>query len=208
MTEMGTTIVVREGDCISSIAAAAGHVPATIWDHPENEKLRNARTDPNVLMPGDTVFVPPIRPKVVKVATGQRHRFRRVAVPEKFRLRLLDRDGAPRAGVPYRFTVDGTTVAAETDADGYLEEWIPPRAAHATIEIDGEEIELALGALDPVDCLAGVRARLVNLGYLDSGDTDAAVDAAVLAFQLREGLELTGTADDATRARLLERHGS
>ncbi|HYC91559.1 MAG TPA: peptidoglycan-binding domain-containing protein [Thermoanaerobaculia bacterium] len=204
----GQTVVVADGDCISSIAAAAGHLPATIWDDPANRELRETRANPNVLLPGDVVFVPPLRPKSVSCATGRVHRFRRKAIPEKLRVQLLDRDGAPRPGVLYRVTVDTSTVDGETDDAGYVELWISPRAMHATLVVDDDEFPIRLGSLDPVDALTGLRARLVNLGYLEEDADDDSVRRGVLAFQLNEGLELTGTPDPATLARLVECHGT
>jgi hypothetical protein len=80
---------VQEGDCISSIADQYGLFWQTIWNHSSNAALKQQRGDPNILKPGDTVFVPDRREKFEACATDQRHRFILKGVPAKLRLRLL-----------------------------------------------------------------------------------------------------------------------
>ena len=50
--------VVVEGDCMESIAADAGFLWTTIWNHPQNAALKKARVTPNVLLPGDRPVYP------------------------------------------------------------------------------------------------------------------------------------------------------
>lgn len=80
---------VQPGDCIESIAFNHGLFWETIWNHPNNQPLRAARDSPNVLLPGDKVFVPEIRTKEEPGATEQLHRFRRCGVPGILRLRIM-----------------------------------------------------------------------------------------------------------------------
>jgi LysM domain len=56
---MPSNYKVRQGDHLSDIATALGFSSyETIWNHPKNAKLKQKRVNPNVLFPGDTLFIP------------------------------------------------------------------------------------------------------------------------------------------------------
>jgi N-acetylmuramoyl-L-alanine amidase len=72
-----------------------------------------------------------------------------------------------------------------------------------------------IGHLNPLlntddDGCSGAQARLVNLGYgtgeID-GEMGSMTQAALREFQADHGLEVTGELDQATIARLAEKHG-
>lgn len=92
--------VVREGDCVASIACDHGHLWETLWNDPANAALKNARKDPNVLLAGDRLTVMPLRLKHESRPTDQKHRFRRKGGPAKFRLRLMEEQEAPPPATP------------------------------------------------------------------------------------------------------------
>lgn len=48
---------VKQGDSICSIAFEHGLFPDTIWNDAKNSSLKQERKDPNVLYPGDVVYV-------------------------------------------------------------------------------------------------------------------------------------------------------
>jgi putative peptidoglycan binding protein len=203
--------VVSEGECLASIAWAYGFHPETVWSDPGNQQLRTLRGDGYVLQPGDVITVPDLRAKSVGRAAGGTHRFRRLAVPEKLNVALLDAAGAPRPNVAWKLAVDGLPEqSGVTDGDGKLQAWIPPAATEGTLTIaDEPPLLLRLGHLRPVDTEAGVRARLANLGHLRSVDDDAAaLREAIIRFQQSASLTPTGTMDADSRAALLAAHGS
>ena len=69
--------------------------------------------------------------------------------------------------------------------------------------------KLELGHLDPVAEATGVQARLNNLGFF-CGKVDGIIgpmtQEAFKAFQEKNGLSETGTADQATRNKLAQLH--
>lgn len=201
--------MVREGECISSIAYEVGHHWETIWDDGGNSELRANRSSPYTLRQGDLVHVPPLRRKDESGATEMRHRFRRLGAPEKFRVRLCQ-FGKPRSNLSYTLMVDGTLFSGVTDAEGLVEQLIPPNAKRGKLIISqDEQYDVQLGALDPVSEEAGVLARLVNLEYLAEEDRDEeeAVIEALKEFQRKQGLTVSGEADQETRQRLVTVHG-
>jgi len=200
---------VHAGDCISSIAFANGFFPETLWDHQDNAELAQTRASGRVLVPGDVVVIPDLRPKHVAVGTGQRHRFRRKGVPDRLEV-VLRSHGQPRANVAYRIKVAGQTVAGATSEAGEIKHTIPPNAGSARIELEtGEVYTIALGHLDPATEPAGARARLRNLGLLERGrDSDQDLSEALARFQARQELEASGDLDTATSQALRDAHGS
>jgi N-acetylmuramoyl-L-alanine amidase len=194
---------VRQGDSISRLAERHGLAPDTIWNDPANDDLRARRARMDVLLPGDEVVVPDLRPGEVECATGARHEFRRVGVPMLFEIQLFDERGAPAADRPYRLVVDGGERHGRTDAGGRLREYLPNTARRGRLAVEGEpERELLFGHLDPIETLSGVQKRLTNLGFAcaqDAGRTGRATLQALTAFQRLCGLPATGALDDATR---------
>jgi hypothetical protein len=206
--------VVKPGDCIASIAFANGLFPPTVWDHPENAALKQLREDPNVLAPGDEVFVPDKEIEEASKATGASYRFRRKGVPSLVRVQLMDED-EPRVGVTWTLDVGGgAAVTGTTGSDGVVEAWVSPRLTRAVLSVetdDGpEQIEILLGHLDPIDTIEGVQGRLRNMGYgCDvTGELDESTRHAIELFQESIGHpDPSGELDDQTRQALLEGHG-
>jgi len=196
---MSSTHVVRQGECMSSIADGYGHFWETLWNHPDNAALRQRRQDPNVLLPGDTVSVPEREKREVSGATEARHRFRKKGVPARIRLKIMQeppeetgdsqesgdviRSSAQppqdevRADLPYRLEIDGQLTEGRTDGEGMIEVAIPPGARSGKIILEpnttrAREIPLLLGSLDPISEIRGVKQRLANLGFDCGSCTD------------------------------------
>jgi N-acetylmuramoyl-L-alanine amidase len=198
---------IASGDSVIRIADETGHFPETIWGDPANEALRGKRTDMNVLMAGDQVFVPAIRPKYEKRPSGATHRFKRKGLPARFRIQLFDRN-VPRANQPFTLRVDGREEKGTTDAGGIVSCFVPAQSKTGELVVgeEGEQLTLLLefGHLDPLNELSGVQHRLTNLGYDcgAGGELDAEMVNALKRFQGDNGLDVTGAIDDATLAKL------
>jgi len=206
--------IVQQGESIISLSKQYGIPARKIWDHPDNRPLRERGRKVSILFPGDTVTIPDRENKQVEGATERRHRFRSLGRGSWLRLRFLRR-GEPRAGESYRLIVDGREYRGTLDDEGKLEVRVPADARGGTIFLGDpqkpERLEVRVGHLDPLQESAGVQERLRNLG-LFRGENDSAsgprMQAALRRFQARNGLELTGELDEATRTKLIEIHGS
>src|SRR5882724_2062638 len=126
------------------------------------------------------------------------------------------KDDEPRKDAAFEVRVDGKVVTSgKSDGDGYIEFKLRPEVAAAELIVEAGTLKelrlpLALGGLDPITEVSGVKQRLYNLG-LDCGDTTDEVHenlaAVVAAFQEAQGLGASGEVDDQTRDRLRKVHG-
>src|SRR4051794_29578662 len=57
--------IVEQGDTIVALAERHGLFARTLWEHPQNAALRDLRARMDVLLPGDEVYIPDRRDKVV-----------------------------------------------------------------------------------------------------------------------------------------------
>lgn len=149
---------VQEGDCIHSIAEETGHFWETLWNDGGNSDLKSRRKNPDVLLPGDKVVIPPLDGTPESGATEKKHRFRRKGVPIQLIIRVLkqgadDRvvaldpdknkpweyndapkddqkapDDEPEANQRYKLEVEGALYEGTTDGDGVLKHTIPASA--------------------------------------------------------------------------------
>lgn len=205
--------VVAQGECIASIAIAAGFSPDTLWNHGKNAELKSKRKNPNVLFPGDLVFIPEITTKSQSRGTGSSYKFKRKNVPLKLNIQLLDECRKPRGNLHYTLHVGSQTLNGNTDGDGFIHVSIPPDADSARLELNnGKEIHnLLLGNTNPVDDVSGIQSRLFNLGFYaggSDGQFSPELAEALDDFQSAYNLPVTGKVDDATKQKLLDIHGS
>lgn len=204
---------VGQGDCFLSVAQQYGFFWETLWNHPRNAELKNARKDPAILFPGDVVFVPEKQEKIVSKSTGQMHKFKVKNIPAKLHMRFLDDEGKPRANLKYVLDIDGKEFKGTTDGNGAINVSIPPGAKSGKLvfEDEDEEYDLFLGYLDPIEKLTGVQARLKGLCYYNgntSGEMNPETEQAIKDFQEANKMEITGQVDDLLRNKLKDIYGS
>lgn len=203
---------VKQGECMESIAYEQGFFWKTLWTDSHNAELKEKRGNPNVLLPGDQVFIPDKRVGRCCGATEQKHRFRRKGVPSRIHL-VLERNEQPLANVPYVLDIDGRIFESTTNDKGEVQHPIPPNAKQGKLIVgsapDTEVFELVLGYLDPIDDLRGVQARLNNLGFdcgLPDGQLSEQTVRALKSFQEAAGLPANGGLDPQTNEALQEEH--
>ena len=206
---------VKQGDCLMSIAEERGLRWETIWNHGDNASLKQLRRDPNIIFPGDVVFIPDKVPRIEPAPTDQRTKFVKRVAKAQVRLRLLDLKRRPRANLDYIATVDGVNISGQTDGAGYIQLNIKPNAKEVKLKVtEGSRTDvytLPLGAVDPLNEVSGLQHRLTNLGYAcnsEQGRVGETTKSAARAFQKEMNLKVTGQLDDATKQKLKEMHGS
>jgi hypothetical protein len=204
---------VEEGDCISSIAFENGFFPETLWNHANNQTLKEKRIDMNVLMPGDAVYVPDKRIKKVAEPVDGFYRFKYKGVPARLNL-VIKYYGEPCRSEPYKIDIDGRQANGTTGADGEISIPIPPDAKKGKLVVgEGDkqvEYVIDLGRLAPIDEVRGFKQRLVSLGY-DAGELDDELSEvfkeSIRMFEAENGMEYTGEINDNNKAKLLEVYG-
>jgi hypothetical protein len=215
---MAEYYTVRQGEHLVQIAKDNGFTDYTVvWDHPNNADLKSKRQNPNVLLPGDQVFIPDMEQKQESRPTDKKHSFTVDKKTLKLCLVLEDVYEKPIAGAQCALLVDGQIYQLTTDGNGKLQQEIPLNAKSGTLTIRGDQtpyadqvISLKIGHLDPVTEISGQIGRLNNLGYaagsLDGSDDDA-FDSAVQEFQCDNGLTVDGDCGPQTQSKLKQVHG-
>lgn len=202
---------VQRGECIISIADAAGHFWETVWKHPSNSEVREVRGSPHVLLAGDRVHVPPITPKDESGATEKRHRFRRKGIPITFEV-VVKENGKPLKGLRYVILIEGRMTSGTVPDDGKIQVSMFPSDKSGELRVgEGDTLRvypLDIGGLDPVHTRSGAEARLANLGLIGEGADDETFAGSIKKFQRDNGLDPTGELDNATAKKLAEVHGS
>lgn len=212
---------VEAGDSMASIADLTGHFWQTIWDDAANKNLKEIRENPETLLPGDKVTVPPLREKKETRETDLIHTFKRRGVPILVSFTVAEQapEGMVFAGKRYVLVVGKRRYEGKTDENGRLEHWVTPSAKHGTLSVDINtdgfpdtlSWTLKIGQVPPIDTMTGVLWRLKNLGYARADPTATEEDtatASIRKFQHDYGLPDTGEPDVATRDKLESVHGS
>jgi hypothetical protein len=183
----------------------------TLWNHPQNADLRKLRKNPNVLYPGDAVFIPDLEKRIETRSTDQHHKFVKSTETLKLRIVVKDECDTAIANTPCDFRVGTLTGPKQTNEDGLVEVQISNKSTDGTLIISGIEMPLRIGHLDPVEERSGQVARLDNLGYRAgpvAPADEALFESAVEEFQCDNHLQVDGVCGPKTQAKLVQVHGS
>jgi len=179
--------------------------------------LKQQRQNPNVLLPGDSIYIPDRNLRQESRGTDQKHTFVKKGKGLKLRLTLLDQYEKPIANASCSLSIGGDTSTVTTDGEGRIEQDIQPDVHDGILVIQDDQtpfnnaqIALKIGDLDPVDAISGQVARLNNLGYF-AGDPSTpdqtAFESAVEEFQCDNKLTVDGICGPVTQAKLKQVHG-
>jgi hypothetical protein len=215
---MAETHIVKQGECLASIAKAYDFLDYhIIYDHPRNAAFKRKHPNPNIVFPGDSLYIPDKDQKIEDRPTGGVHYFQLKRQRVMLRLVLKDGGGTPFAAKAYELNVDGQVFNGSTDGAGMLQQFIPADASNGELKVwIGKNKDagcltwnLAIGHLDPSDAISGVQARLNNLGFY-CGAVDGILGPrtkfALKCFQAHAGLTQTGDHDSSTCALLGSTH--
>jgi N-acetylmuramoyl-L-alanine amidase len=208
---------IRQGDTLARIAAA--HQLASwkkIYQHPNNADFRQKRPNPDLIYPGDLIYVPDREDRHESGDTDRRHSYVYKKPKQVLRIAAEDMDGKRLRDQRYQLWIDGELSMGTTDGDGAIEKEISVLSAQGKLRIGDYQWELDIGHLNPMDentpdqGLSGAQGRLLNLGY-PVGPVDGIygpkTQTALRYFQADEHLPETGQLDSATRAKLIAVHG-
>lgn len=227
--------LVRQGDYMTKLALRFGFDALAVWASPRNRALREKRRSPELLAPGDIVYLPDSRREGLPLQSAVTNRYR-ARVPT-VRLRVALRTPAEAlANEP--FVVEGLhgpllalgggaqkpalgrcsiRYEGASDGEGVATFEVPITIDRVWLSLPGRglRIQVRPGHLDPENEPSGLRQRLVHLGFLSPGveqlteeERSALIADALLRFQRSRGLQPTGLADDATVNELRRAHGT
>jgi N-acetylmuramoyl-L-alanine amidase len=213
---MATIHVVVDGEHLPGIAAKFGFSSfRTILDHPENAEIKKQRSNPNVLVPGDRIFIPDRELRNEDAATGQRHQFVRAGEVLELRVKVLDLSEKALPG-PCELAIELARVPM-TESQNIFTAPILPDATRVAMEFTTPEpgksgpqkFPLFVGGLDDIKEFSGQQQRLNNLGYFAgfSAKSTAQFKWAVEEFQADKQLVVDGVCGPATQKALLKAHG-
>jgi hypothetical protein len=161
--------VIKQGDHLSLLAYKFDFDAGDVWNDPANEALRNLSRDPDMLAPGDVLYIPDQidkDPAKHSLAIGQTNTFTTEAPTVDLQIKFADPEFASMAlTVPELPDVTGLS----TDGDGIVHLTLPVTLQAFTVifTADGTTFECRVAHVDPVGTRSGVIQRLQNLGYLD-----------------------------------------
>lgn len=205
---------VQQGEHMSVIASRYGFRDyRIIWDHPQNAEL-SANRNPNVLFPGDLLFIPKKEPKTADASTGETHTFVVRTPTVRLRIVIRDFDNKVITNTSCVLKVGQRDYDLLTDGGGMIDVEIPASAEEGVLSLPDLDMEvpIKIGHLDPEGKDSGWKGRLTNLGYYAGPTGDDAVDElrlhyAIEEFQSDYHLKVTGDIDEPTKAKLREVHG-
>jgi len=222
-------VIITQGHHISRLAKAYGLGSyEKIWNHAENANLKKLRGNPNVLLPGDEVFVPDFEEKALDGATDKTHTYTVSGKPLRLRLIVQDSTGKPQPNVGASLDIEGKSLEVTTDGSGLIDEKIPPLAEHGSLKFAdpeqapfAEPVEVCIGHLDPIDTETGQIGRLNNLGYYagspeprpdgasqeEQDERDRILRSAIEEFQCDNKLTVDGICGPKTQKKLQDVYG-
>ncbi|MFO0548748.1 MAG: peptidoglycan-binding domain-containing protein [Polyangiaceae bacterium] len=220
MAEDYRPYIIRRGDHLQALAFERGATVDEVWNHASNDKLRALRASPDVLSPGDVIYLPISKLSGASLRKQSTNQYQATVPLQRLELELRF-TGCELAPETPGCTVDPASGARVTKEEVGESASPSQKIVRVTLECPittktilldvvnfERKYQLVVGDVDPSTTVAGVAKRLENLGYLTSGGPieEADVPRAVKAFQRAAGLP-EGELDQATRDALVDASG-
>ncbi|MCA9619430.1 MAG: peptidoglycan-binding protein [Myxococcales bacterium] len=217
--------VVRQGDHLARLAAERGFDAAEVWNHDANRELRERRRNPQVLAPGDVIYLPEARQSRLRLTAKSQNRYQ-ADMPTVRVDQVLTFGARPLADERYEVHgLGGEPLLRRTDREGRARFEAPAHLRHVHLYLPDQNVAalVQIGHLDPETEDQGLRDRLAHLGYLlprgllppslagdvaDPATRAREIEDALRRFQRDRELPENGAPDEATLAALLDAHGS
>ncbi len=162
--------MIRQGDYLASLAHQFSFDANAVRSDPKNATFRQLRPDPNILYPTDILYIPDQNgsPTMKTLATGTTNTFVSDAPSVTVTHQFAGVGGSTYACAAYTVQELEQLTVLVTDENGVATFKVPVTLDTATVVFTktGESCPLSIGALDPIDTLSGIFARLQNLGYI------------------------------------------
>lgn len=192
--------VVKRGDFLTKLAGERNFDANEIWQDPNNAELRQTRPDPEVLCPGDILYLPADTHRApLELELEADNKFTTQLGVIRVRQCFVV-DGQPLADMDYYVHGMGDVFEDVTDNDGGIDIDVPLHVPRVKVVIvapndanvdergddnqEGDEpsepddgpkqwvFEIAVGHLDPARTWSGAKQRLDHLGYLADPECD------------------------------------
>jgi hypothetical protein len=165
--------VIRQGDYLAKLASKFGFDADAVWTDDKNTALKELRKDPNILFPGDVLYIPDATNDVAtptSLKTGTSNDFTSspptVPITHKFLNPCF-------ASQPYIVHELPDLTGLTTDGGGTATFSVPVTLETITLVFTatGQTFVYDIGALDPIQTASGVFQRLQSLGFIDPSVT-------------------------------------
>ena len=207
--------IVQQGESVISLSKKYGISVEKIWNHPDNQGLKNKERTHGILFAGDELTIPDKEKKEVEISTNK---FIKIRYRRKLKTNLnikFNRNGKPRSNEKYVLKIEDQELKGNLDNDGRMNVEIPVSAKEALLYLGDEgkqeKLKLKIGYLDPVSEVTGIKQRMRNMGMY-YGKLDDSIDDAFLAslkmFQKKHNLSETGEVNEKTKQKVKEAYGS
>ena len=211
-------IRILAGDCCASLAKEFGFADGNaIYQAPENQDFKKSHRNMHVLTTNQVLCIPDKKVKREPLKLEQYNRFVVKGVITEFIVSIGDFAGSALANHDYELQVNGIKHSGKLDSAGKLKVKIDAtaRTGELIVYLDKDRKNnlfwtLEFGALQDVVDIAGIQARLNNLGYVcrnEDGDLDDSTKAAISQFKLVNGLAVNDRVDGALVSKLNDVYG-